>query len=66
MKSVEVHKLTDQELTVEVQRLRHNLYEVRCQAVTEKLENPMQIGKIKRDIARLLTESRSRQIKTKA
>ncbi len=62
MKTDEVHKMKDEELTVEANRLRHELYELRSQAVTEKLENPRQLRHMRRDIARLLTEARSRQI----
>lgn len=61
MKATEVHKLSDQELAVEVNRLRTVLFELRTQAVTEKLENPQQFGYIRRDIARLLTESTTRR-----
>lgn len=63
MKAIEVHKFNDEELTVEYDRLRRSLFELRSQAVTEKLENPRQLGNIRRDIARLLTEQKTRQIK---
>ncbi len=66
MKALEVHKMNDEELTVEQDRLRRELFNVRSQAVTEKLENPRQLGNIRRDIARVKTEQRARQIaKTK-
>jgi large subunit ribosomal protein L29 len=61
MKAAEVHKLSQQELVEESQRLRKQLFELRSQSVTEKLENPKQLGAIRRDIARLLTEQRKRQ-----
>ena len=61
MKGSEVHKLTDEELEVEEQRLRSRLFDLRCQAVTEKLENPNVMNGIKRDIARILTERTARQ-----
>ena len=63
MEANETHKLTDEELKVEVDRLRKSHYELRTQAVTEKLENPKQMGNIRRDIARLLTEQRARQLR---
>ncbi len=63
MKAAEAHKMSDEELRVEEDRLRKKLFELRCQAVTEKLENPRQLGNLKRDIARLLTEQRTRQLK---
>ena len=63
MNAKEVHKLTMQELEVERDRLRRQLYDLRCQAVTEKLENPRQLRVIRRDIGRILTEVRMRQLK---
>lgn len=62
MKAAEVHKMKDAELTEESNRLRRRLFELQSQGVTEKLEDPKQIGKIKKDIARLLTEKRSREL----
>jgi len=66
MKANEVHKLSGEELKIEVDRLRKQVFELRSQSVTEKLENPRQISAMKRDIARLLTEQRSRQNEVKA
>jgi large subunit ribosomal protein L29 len=60
MKAQEVHNMSVEELKVEEQRLRRQLYELRSQAVTQKLENPRQLGNIRRDIARLLTEKTRR------
>jgi large subunit ribosomal protein L29 len=62
MKSIEVHKMSSAELVEEVQRLRKKFFELRSQSVTEKLENPRQLGNIKRDIARILTEQHARQL----
>ncbi len=62
MKASEVRDMKGEELTVEEQRLRQRLFELRSQAVTEKLENPMQLKQIRRDIARLLTERRRREL----
>ena len=61
MKAKEVHKLSDEEIDVEVQRLRQRSYELRTQAVTEKIEDTSQFGETRRDIARLLTERNSRR-----
>ncbi len=61
MKAKEVHKLSDDEITVEVKRLRGLLYELRTPAVTEKIEDTSQFGKTRRDVARLLTEQSARQ-----
>ena len=56
----EVRKLNDEELTVEIDRLRRRHFELRNQAVTEKIEDVSQFAKIKKDIARLMTEQKAR------
>lgn len=60
MKASEVRKLSDEEVASEVRRLRRHLFDLRTQAVTEKIEDTSQFLKTKRDIARLLTEQRQR------
>ena len=57
----EVRKLNDEELTVEIDRLRRHHFELRNQAVTEKIEDVSQFAKIKKDIARLMTEQKARE-----
>ncbi len=66
MKAGEVHKMSIEELGVEVAKLRNDLYDLRSQAVTEKVEDTSKFGKIRKDIARLLTEQRVRQMAKKA
>jgi large subunit ribosomal protein L29 len=60
MKAKEVHRLSDEEIDVEVNRLRRKLFELRTQAVTEKIQDMSQFGKIRKDIARILTEKSMR------
>jgi len=66
MKAGEVHKMSVEELGSEVAKLRNDLYDLRTQAVTEKVEDTSKFKKLKKDIARLLTEQRSRQLAKKA
>lgn len=61
MTGEEVRNMTDEELDVEEQRLRRRLFDLRAQAVTEKLDDPTQLHKAKRDVARICTERRARQ-----
>ena len=61
MKMSEVRQLSDEELRTELGRQRRRLFDIRSQAVTEKLEDPTLITKTKRDIARLLTAMRQRE-----
>lgn len=66
MKAAEVRKLTGEEIDVEVSRLQRKLYDLRVQAVTEKIEDPSQFKKVRKDIARLKTERTARLNKKKA
>lgn len=66
MKGVEVHKLTGEEIDVELERLSRKLYDLRCQTVTEKIEDPSLFGKVRRDVARLKTEQRARVLRQQA
>lgn len=63
MKGQESHKLTDEEIGVEIKRLRNELFTLRTQAVTEKVEDVSRFKKTRRDIARLLTERNARDAK---
>lgn len=58
----EIKKLGTDEIDIEVGRLRRRLYDLRCQSVTEKIQETTQFGNVKRDVARLLTEKRAREI----
>jgi large subunit ribosomal protein L29 len=61
MKAQEVHNLSDEEIEVEVDRLRRSLFDLKSQGVTEKIDDPSQLRKIRRDVARLLTERHARR-----
>jgi large subunit ribosomal protein L29 len=56
----EIKKLGNDEINIEVDRLRRRLFDLRTQTVTEKIQNTAQFGASKKDIARLLTEKRAR------
>lgn len=60
MKISETRELKTKELHAELDRIRRHLFDLRAQAVTEKLENPHQLTAAKRDIARILTVMRER------
>lgn len=60
MKLEEIRSMNSEELHDDLERLRRHLFNLRSQAVTEKLEDPTQITKARRDIARLLTVLRDR------
>lgn len=64
MKITEIRQFSDEELASEMERLRRHLFDLRSQAVTEKLEDPSMLAKTRRDIARLKTVINQRQTQT--
>lgn len=60
MKTAEIRAFSNEELASELDRLRRHLFDLRAQAVTEKLEDPSMVKKARRDIARILNEQRQR------
>ncbi len=60
MTPTEIKKMSDEDLTIEVQQLRRRLFDLRCQLVTEKIQNTAQFPNVRKDIARLLTEQNAR------
>ncbi len=62
MKTSEIRQLNDEELLAELARVRRHVFDLRSQAVTEKLEDPSLMTKARRDIARLLTVARQREL----
>jgi len=55
MKMEVIRRMKIDELHNELAHLRRHLFDLRAQAVTEKLEDPTQLLKTRRDIAQLLT-----------
>lgn len=66
MKANEVHGMDDAAIKLELAKLRNDLYDMRAQAVTEKVEDTSRFVKIRKDIARLETEASARRIKAGA
>ncbi len=52
--------MKNDELHNELERLRRELFDLRAQAVTEKLADPTRLGKTRRTVARILTVLRER------
>ena len=50
-----IRKMTDQERTAELERMKQELFNVRFQHVTGQLENPVRMREVRRDIARVKT-----------
>ena len=66
MKGNEFHNMTDAELTQKLQDLKSELFNLRFRHASGQLENPVSIRTCKRNIARVNTEIRARELKAKA
>ncbi|MFA5675550.1 MAG: 50S ribosomal protein L29 [Christensenellales bacterium] len=66
MKASKLHELTVDELTVQLRDLKQELFNLRFQNATGQLGNVMVIQKTKKDIARVKTILREREIKSAA
>ena len=53
-------KMTDQELTAELNRMKQELFNLRFQHVTGQLENPVKMIEVRRDISRVKTVMRQK------
>ncbi|HEY2585953.1 MAG TPA: 50S ribosomal protein L29 [Tepidisphaeraceae bacterium] len=62
MKMKEIKDKQTEHLTHELAEKQKHLFDLRSQAVTEKLEDPSQLGKTRKDIARIKTVIRQRQL----
>lgn len=62
MKYKDIQELTDEELAKKVEEGRAELFNLRFQMATSQLDNTARVKNVKKDIARLFTEQRARQI----
>ncbi len=62
MKAVEVRGMTPAELETKLEELKKELFTLRLQNATNQLSNPSKIADVKKDIARVKTIIREKQI----
>lgn len=62
MKVTEVKEHSTEELEAMLHENRRKLFDFRSQAVTEKVEDPSMIQKIRKDVARIMMVLRSRDV----
>jgi large subunit ribosomal protein L29 len=60
----EVKAMRDEELKIELAKLTNELFDLRSQAVTAKVEDTSKFGKLRKDIARVKGEQRRRATAT--
>ena len=62
MKYKDIRELSDEELAQKLEDGRAELFTLRFQMATSQLDNTARVTLVKRDIARVQTEMRARQI----
>lgn len=63
MKLEKMREMTDIELNAEVKKLKNELFNLRFQHVTGQLENPIKLRDAKKQIARVKTIIREKELK---
>jgi large subunit ribosomal protein L29 len=63
MKAKEIRELTDAEAQAKLRDLRQEMFNLRLQQQTARLERPSRIREVRRDMARLETILRERQLR---
>ena len=66
MKMNEIREFSDEELAKKLVDGRAELFNLRFQMATSQLDNTARVTNVKRDIARIQTEMRARQIAAEA
>jgi LSU ribosomal protein L29P len=64
MKANKFRELSDAELQERIAEFKSELFNLRFQLATGQLENPMRIKEVKRNIARVKTILRERELKS--
>ncbi|MCL2525779.1 MAG: 50S ribosomal protein L29 [Coriobacteriia bacterium] len=62
MKNTDVVKLSDEKLADALANSRAELFNLRFRLATGQLDDPSKIGAVKKDIARIQTETRAREL----
>ena len=65
MKINDITKMSSPELEKELGELKTELFKLRFSLATNGLDNPMKIKEVKKDIARINTVLRQRELETK-
>lgn len=62
MKARELHEMTNEELSSKLGALKTELFNLRFKHATGQMENPMALVVCKKDIAKILTIQREREL----
>ena len=66
MKANEIRNMSTAELEAKLTELKKDLFFLRMQHATNQLDNPLKIQTVKKDIARVKTILRERELRTEA
>ncbi len=62
MDAKDIRELTQDEIDLEIERAREELFKLRFRAAYEELENPALLKELRRDIARMKTIQHEREL----
>ena len=62
MKAAEIRELSAEDLQVKLKEAKAELFNLRFQMATSQLDNTARVGLVKKDIARIQTEMRAREL----
>jgi large subunit ribosomal protein L29 len=62
VKPTEIREMTDGEIRDRIEQLQEERFRLRFRSATQQLENPMLLRHIRRDISRLKTVLREREV----
>jgi large subunit ribosomal protein L29 len=62
MKGSEIREMTDQEIAERIEQLEEERFRLRFRSATQQLENPILLRTLRKDIARLKTTQREREL----
>ena len=62
MKAAEIRELSAEDLAAKLKEARAELFNLRFQMATSQLDNTSRVKEVKKDIARIQTEMRAREI----
>ena len=65
-KASELREMSDEQLTFQLQEAQRELFRLRFQAATEKLDAPSNLRTLRREIARIKTIQRERELQVAA
>ena len=66
MKNSKIKEMSSPELEKELSELKSELFKLRFSLATNGLDNPLKVKEVKKDIARIKTELRLRELKANA